>query len=184
MKNTKWSFFDQIIDRKNTHSIKWDLFGKDVLPLWVADMDFASPPEIISALKTRLDHPIFGYQSQDEGLLEIICAWVFAQYGWHISPEDILLMPGVVAGFNWAVQSNMKPGSSVIFQTPIYFPFYKISKNYDVNQITVPLMNTKNGYEIDFDLFESRITQDTAMFIFCNPHNPTGRVFRKDENSI
>jgi cysteine-S-conjugate beta-lyase len=181
MKNTSLYIFDEVIDRKDTRSIKWDLYGEDILPLWVADMDFASPPEIVSAIKTRLDHPIFGYQSQDEELLEIICNWATSQYGWNICQEEILLMPGVVAGFNWAVQSNVKPGSSVIFQTPIYFPFYKISKNFDVNQITVPLIDTKNGYIIDFDLFESQISQDTAMFVFCNPHNPTGRVFRKDE---
>jgi cysteine-S-conjugate beta-lyase len=181
MMNIKLNAFDKIIDRKNTNSIKWDLFGKDILPLWVADMDFASPPEIISAIRARLDHPIFGYQSRDEGLLKFICNWVSSHYGWLISPEEILLIPGVVAGFNWAVQSNLEPGSSIIFQTPIYFPFYKISKNNNVNQITVPLVETKSGYEIDFDFFESQISQDTAMFIFCNPHNPTGRVFRKDE---
>ena len=173
--------FDQIIERKDTHSIKWDLFGENVLPLWVADMDFASPPEIISAVKKRLDHPIFGYQSKDKELLEIICNWVFSHHGWQIRPEEILLIPGVVAGLNWAVHSNLKSEDSVIFQTPIYFPFYKISENNQVVQITVPLENSNNGYEIDFDVFEEKITENTRMFILCNPHNPVGRVFKKDE---
>ena len=173
--------FDQIIERRGSHSIKWDLFGEEVQPLWVADMDFASPPEIISAIKGRVDHPIFGYQSQDNELLEIICSWVFAHHGWQIKPIEILLMPGVVAGFNWAVHSNLEPKDSVIFHTPVYFPFYKISKNNQVKQITVPLEYSNNGYKIDFDAFEEKITENTRMFVFCNPQNPTGRVFKKDE---
>jgi cystathionine beta-lyase len=173
--------FDQIIDRKGSHSIKWDLFGEEILPLWVADMDFASPPEIISAVKKRLNHPIFGYQSQDNELLELICGWVFSHHGWQIKPDEILLIPGVVAGFNWAVHSNLEPKDSVIFQTPVYFPFFKISENNLVKQITVPLENSNNGYEIDFDAFEEKITEDTRMFVLCNPHNPVGRVFRKGE---
>ena len=173
--------FDQLIDRNGSHSIKWDLFGDEVLPLWVADMDFASPPEIISALKTRLDHPIFGYQSEDKELSEIICRWVFSHHGWQIKPDEVLLIPGVVAGFNWAVHSNLEPKDSVIFQTPVYFPFYRISENNHVNQITVPLENSDHGYKIDFDAFKEKITENTRMFILCNPHNPVGRVFRKDE---
>ena len=173
--------FDTKIDRRGTHSIKWGLYGEDVLPLWVADMDFAVPQEIISAISTRLDHPIFGYQSKDEDLLEIICDWILTQYGWKIKPVDILLMPGVVAGFNWAVHSHVQPGNSVLFQTPIYFPFFSIAENNRVNQITVPLIDSEQGFEIDFDDFESSISNETRMFILCNPHNPVGRVFREDE---
>ena len=97
--------FDRIIDRKESNAIKWDLFGEGVLPLWVADMDFASPAEIISEIQARLDHPIFGYQSHDAELLSVICDWIFRQHGWKIKPEDIILMPGVVAGLNWTVRS-------------------------------------------------------------------------------
>jgi len=173
--------FDRIIDRRESNAIKWDLFGEGVLPLWVADMDFASPMEVISGIQARLDHPIFGYQNQDTELLDVISDWIFIQHGWKIAPEDILLMPGVVAGFNWTVRSFTKINNSVIFQTPVYFPFFKVSENNNVQQITVPLKNTVNGYEIDFDDFEEKIRDDTRVFILCNPHNPVGRVFRKKE---
>jgi len=106
---------------------------------------------------------------------------MFKQHGWKITPEDILLVPGVVAGFNWAVRSFTETNNSVIFQTPVYFPFFNISQNNNVQQITVPLKNTDNGYKIDFDEFEGKIKEDTRIFILCNPHNPVGRVYRKDE---
>jgi cystathionine beta-lyase len=173
--------FDRVIDRRGSNAIKWDIFAEGILPLWVADMDFASPMEIISGIQARLDHPIFGYQSQDTELLDVIKKWIFIQHGWKIEPEDILLMPGVVAGFNWVVRSFTENNNSVIFQTPIYFPFFEVSKNNNVRQITVPLKNTINGYEIDFDDFEIKIRDDTRIFILCNPHNPVGRVFRKEE---
>jgi len=173
--------FDRIIDRRGSNAVKWDLFGEEVLPLWVADMDFASPTEIISGIQARLDHPIFGYQRQDVELLDVISDWIFIQHGWKIASEDILLMPGVVAGFNWAVRSFSEINNSIIFQTPVYFPFFKVSENNNVRQITVPLKNTINGYEIDFDDFEAKIRDDTRIFILCNPHNPVGRVFRKKE---
>ena len=111
--------FDRVIDRRGSNAVKWDLFSKGILPLWVADMDFASPPEIISGIQARLDHPIFGYQSQDVELLDEISDWMFIQHGWKITPEDILLMPGVVAGFNWTVRSFSESNNSVIFQTPV-----------------------------------------------------------------
>ena len=173
--------FDRVIDRRGFNAIKWDIFAEVILPLWVADMDFASPMEIISGIQARLDHPIFGYQSQDTELLDVIRKWIFIQHGWKIEPEDILLMPGVVAGFNWVVRSFTENNNSVIFQTPVYFPFFEVSKNNNVRQITVPLKNTINGYEIDFDDFEIKIRDDTRIFILCNPHNPIGRVFRKKE---
>jgi len=173
--------FDRIINRRGSNAIKWDLFGEETLPLWVADMDFASPKEVISDVQARLDHPIFGYQSKDMELLDVIVDWMFKQHGWKITPEDILLVPGVVAGFNWVVRCFTEIKDSVIFQTPVYFPFFNISKNNNVQQITVPLKNTDNGYEIDFDEFEGEIREDTRIFILCNPHNPVGRVYRKDE---
>jgi len=173
--------FDQIIDRRGSNAIKWDLFGEGILPLWVADMDFASPTEIISEVQARLDHPIFGYQGKDSELLDVIVDWMLKQHGWKITAEDILLVPGVVAGFNWTVRSFTKINNSVIFQTPVYFPFFNVSQNNNVQQITVPLKNTDSGYEIDFDEFEGKIREDTRIFILCNPHNPVGRVYRKEE---
>jgi len=173
--------FDRIINRRGSNAIKWDLFDEETLPLWVADMDFASPGEVISEVQARLEHPIFGYQSKDMELLDVIVDWMFKQHGWKITPEDILLVPGVVAGFNWAVRSFTEIKDSIIFQTPVYFPFFNISQNNNVQQATVPLKNMDNGYEIDFDEFEGKIREDTRIFILCNPHNPVGRVYRKDE---
>lgn len=173
--------FDRIIDRRGSNAIKWNLFSEEILPLWVADMDFASPKEVISDVQARLDHPIFGYQSKDMELMDVIVDWMFKQHSWKITPEDILLVPGVVAGFNWAVRSFTEINNSIIFQTPVYFPFFNISQNNNVQQITVPLKNTDNGYKIDFDEFEGKIREDTRIFILCNPHNPVGRVYRKDE---
>jgi len=173
--------FDQIIDRRGSNAIKWDLFGEGILPLWVADMDFASPTEIISEVQARLDHPVFGYQGKDSELLDIIVDWMLKQHGWKITAEDILLVPGVVAGFNWTVRSFTEINNSIIFQTPVYFPFFNVSQNNNVQQITVPLKNTDRGYKIDFDEFEGKIREDTRIFILCNPHNPVGRVYRKEE---
>ncbi|MCD6356728.1 MAG: PatB family C-S lyase [Anaerolineaceae bacterium] len=173
--------FDRLIDRKGTHSIKWDLFSEDVIPLWVADMDFASPQEIILAIKERLEHPIFGYQSPNPEVSEAICEWVKNQHDWKISQEDILFVSGVVTGFNWAIRSLVQKNESVIFQTPVYHPFYEISNNNNIQQIEVPLINSDSEYQIDFDVFEDSIRQETRMFLFCNPHNPVGRVFRKGE---
>ena len=173
--------FDQIIDRRGSNAIKWDLFGEGILPLWVADMDFASPTEIISEVQARLDHPIFGYQGKDLELLDVIVDWMLKQHGWKITAEDILLVPGVVTGFNWTVRSFTEINDSIIFQTPVYFPFFNVSQNNNVQQITVPLKKTDSGYEIDFDEFEGKIREDTRIFILCNPHNPVGRVYRKEE---
>jgi len=173
--------FDQIINRRGTYSIKWDLFGEEVLPLWVADMDFASPDVILNEIRTRLDHPIFGYQNRNPEVLDVICKWVDDHYQWRINPEDILLLPGVVTGFNWVANIFTGDGQSIIFQTPVYHPFYKVSGNNHFDQITVPLKNTSRGYQIDYDEFHDRIRDDTRVFILCNPHNPVGKVFKRKE---
>jgi len=173
--------FDKIVNRRGTSSIKWDLFGDDVLPLWVADMDFPTHAAIISAMASRLEHPFFGYQSPDSEVFDVICDWVAAHHNWSIKSDHILLIPGIVSGFNWVAETFVGIGESVAFQTPVYFPFYKLAENNDINQIEIPFVKSSSGYETDFDQFESLVNDGTRMFLLCNPHNPIGKVFSVEE---
>lgn len=174
--------FDQTINRLHTNSIKWDLYGPDVLPLWVADMDFPAPAAVIDALQNRLNHPVFGYQGHDEQLLEVICTWVERQHGWRIDPADILLVPGVVTGINWVARTFGGPGSGYLIQTPVYPPFFQAAANAGLRLIEAPLTESGGRYEIDFDEFERCMAlEKPEVFILCNPHNPVGRVFNRKE---
>lgn len=173
--------FDTINDRRNSESIKWGLFGDDILPLWVADMDFPVYEGIQAALRERIDHPFYGYQKTDPQILEIICDWVSRHHHWTISPNDILLITGVVSGFNWVASAFTDHTKGIAFQTPVYFPFFEIAKNQQIAQKEIPLIYSEDGYTIDFDLFEEQICNDTGVFLLCNPHNPVGRVFKKEE---
>jgi cystathionine beta-lyase len=176
--------FDEIIDRQKSDSIKWNLFDKDVLPFWVADMDFRSPQPVIDALEARVKHGIFGYPGEDQKLKEVICERMFRLYDWSVTPEDIVFLPGVVNGFNLVIQALTKPGQAVLMQPPVYYPFLSAPQNADAIKKESPLHQDKNGkYFIDFDQFEKSIDADTNLFLFCNPHNPVGRVFTKEELS-
>lgn len=176
--------FDEIIDRQKSDSIKWNLFDKDVLPFWVADMDFRSPQPVIDALEARVKHGVFGYPGEDQKLKEVICERMFRLYDWSVKPEDIVFLPGVVNGFNLVIQALTKPGQAVLMQPPVYHPFLSAPQNADAIKKESPLHQDKNGkYFIDFDQFEKSIDADTNLFLFCNPHNPVGRVFTKEELS-
>lgn len=173
--------FDRKISRRNTDSIKWNRYPEDVLPLWVADMDFPTLPEIIEAIKGRLDHPFFGYATESPELAETICIWVKKKHNWDVLPEQIVFMPGVVTGINWVAQGLLDSNDSLIFQTPIYPPFFKVAANSNTNEIQSPLIQGSRQYGIDLDGFAGKIKKDTRMFILCNPHNPAGRVFTRNE---
>ena len=173
--------FDQIYSRTNTDSIKWKRYPGDVLPLWVADMDFASPPEVAESIAKRISHPIFGYGGPDHDLHEVICEWVQKRYGWQIDTDWILLMPGVVTGMNLVARSFLKKSDSLIFHTPVYPPFFNISKNADARQIEIPMIIRDGTYQISFDQFEKAIQESTKLYFLCNPQNPVGRVFCKEE---
>lgn len=176
--------FDEIIDRQKSDSIKWNLFDKDVLPFWVADMDFRSPQPVIDALEARVKHGVFGYPGEDQKLKEVICERMFRLYDWSVTPEDIVFLPGVVNGFNLVIQALTRPGQAVLMQPPVYHPFLSAPQNADAIKKESPLHQDKNGkYFIDFDQFEKSIDADTSLFLFCNPHNPVGRVFTKEELS-
>lgn len=173
--------FDTIPNRRNTNCVKWDVYPADVLPLWVADMDFAVCPKIIDAIEKRLSHPVLGYSIDSKELKDIICRRMAERYGWNISPESIILVPGIVSGFNFAVRAFCKDGDSVIYQTPAYPPFIHAPENFDLEGIPNDMIREDGKWVIDFDKFESQIKENTSLFILCNPQNPTGRLFTKEE---
>ena len=174
--------FDQIINRRESESIKWNLYDEDVLPLWVADTDFLSPPSIVSSLQERIDHGIFGYPLIQESTKETIQLWLLKKHNWKVNPDDIILIPGVIQGFNVTAKAYTNPGDSILVQTPAYHPFFHVAKNSNINLITSPLSRNSNGsYSVDLDHFQSFVTPETRVFILCNPQNPTGRAFSKSE---
>jgi len=175
------SIFDSVISRKNSDSIKWSRYEDGVLPLWVADMDFPSPEVVIEAVRDRLAHPFFGYYDEITGLKKSICSWLDTRHQWRVDPEEIVLMPGVVNGLNWVAQALMEDGQSLIFQTPVYHPFFKIAANASVTQIHSSLKEVRGRFEMDFQDLAVKIQDNTRLFILCNPHNPVGRVFTRQE---
>lgn len=176
------SDFDRIIDRRHTDSIKWRHYGDDVLPLWVADMDFASPEPVIRALRERVEHGIFGYGTEPEELREVIVSRLGQLYGWQVSPESLVFLPGVVTGLYMTCYSLAGPGDGVLVQPPVYPPIYNIPKDIGLlRQENVLVQQPDGRYGIDFEAFEEAITEQTRLFILCNPHNPVGRVFTRAE---
>jgi len=170
--------FDQILDRRASDSIKWNLFEEDVLPLWVADMDFLSPPEVLDALRKRIDHGVFGYSKTQENTKLAVQNWLSIRHGWEVQEDAILIIPGVVQAFNVAAAAFSQPGDSVLIQTPAYHPYFSVSSNAQLNQIDCPLVPDSNGYySLDSSLFKNSLHPNTRTFMLCNPHNPTGRVF-------
>jgi len=174
--------FDTIINRRASESTKWRTFADDVLPMWVADMDFRAPEAVIAALQKKLDHGIFGYPSLPDGLTDTVLAWLSRRHGWEVEPEALVFLPGVVTGFNLAAQALTRPGEGVLVQTPTYGPFFRVAANANLIQQEMELIRGDDGqYQVDLDAFEAAITPETRIFMLCNPQNPTGRVFRKDE---
>jgi cystathionine beta-lyase len=174
--------FDRLPNRRASESAKWGHFGEEVLPMWVADMDFCSPPAVIDNLRARVDHGVFGYPQPPAGLKESVAAWFFKRHAWEVTPEALIFLPGVVTGFNLAAHAVTRPGDGVLLQTPTYGPFFGVAKNASLIQQEMELSRAADGrYSIDFEAFEAAISGRTRIFMLCNPQNPTGRVFRKDE---
>ncbi|MGY0215947.1 MalY/PatB family protein [Endozoicomonadaceae bacterium StTr2] len=173
--------FDQVIDRKGTYSDKWDLYrGREVLPMWVADMDFQSPPEVIQALHQRVDHGIFGYTSPPDELVDVFIERMKSQYNWDIEADWLVWLPGLVCGLNISVRSVTRPGESVITQTPIYPPFLSSISLAGCHRVDAPLKATTDQ-QWQMDLEGIDITDNTQLFMLCNPQNPTGKVFSREE---
>ena len=179
--------FDTVIDRMATSSSKWSYAKQycgyeDFLPMWVADMDFATAPEIVEAIKARAAHPIYGYTSKTEGYFQGMINWMAKRNGWKgVKKEWILSSPGVVPGFNYCVQAYSHPGDKVIIQPPVYYPFKNAILNNGRQVVDNPLKIKDGYYYMDLDDLERKINGRTKILIFCSPHNPVGRVWKKDE---
>ena len=174
--------FNTLPNRRDSESTKWNRYPEDVLPMWVADMDFRSPDAIIKALKARVDHGVFGYPTISDHLKESVVAWLSKRHGWEVKTQDLVFLPGVVTGFNLASHAVTRPGDGVLVQTPTYGPFFGVEKNVNLVQQEMELTRESDGqYIVDLDAFEEAITGCTRIFMLCNPQNPTGRVFTKEE---
>ncbi len=177
--------FDKPISREGTYTEKYESriikFGtKDVLPLWVADMDLPSSPAIQSALMERVKHPIYGYTGYYDAYFDAIVGWMRKAHGWQIEKEWIAPINAIVTGLNLSVEALTKEGDGIIIQPPIYPPFYYAAKNHGRKLLENELKIVDGRYEIDFEDFEEK-AKVAKLFLFCSPHNPTGRVWKKDE---
>jgi cystathionine beta-lyase len=173
--------FDEVVERRGSDCIKWGFYPEDVIPLWVADMDFKSAEPIIQALHRRVDHGVFGYTRPEPSLRLAIRERMDSLYQWQVAEEEILLLPGVVSGLNIAIQAYSAGGEAILAQPPVYFHFLRDPVHHGRVLIDPPLSRSGDSYEIDFEHFERSITKQTRVFILCNPHNPVGRVFSRAE---
>jgi cystathionine beta-lyase len=176
--------FDKIIDRSNSYSIKYEPTWRgrpgDVMPLWVADMDFATPPCVQEVLMQRAEHGIFGYSAPDPEYFDVVQKWFEERFNWKTERDWLTITPGVVNALYLAIRAYTKPGEGVVIQQPVYYPFESSIKKTG-RQLLVNELVLENGrYVIDFEDFEEKIKQ-AKMFILCNPHNPVGRVWEKEE---
>ena len=179
--------FDQITDRRNTSCLKYDFsvernHPKDVLPFWVADMDFPAPTEVIEELVNRSRHGIFGYTDVKNEYVETLRQWFTEHHHWTPEAGSLVVTPGVVYALCTAIRSFTKPGDAVLVQRPVYYPFLSSIEENNRYLINNALILRNGHYEIDFDDFEQKIIEnDVKLFLLCNPHNPIGRVWRREE---
>lgn len=179
--------FDREIDRKNTNSLKYDFAVErgrdaDVLPLWVADMDFQAPKPVLDALQNAVSHGIFGYSEVKGEYFDALYRWFDSRFDWQPKSEWLVKTPGVVFALAMAVRALTKEGDSVLIQPPVYYPFFEVIRDNNRKIVESPLLLTDGHYEIDFDDLEEKIaSQNVKLFLLCSPHNPVGRVWTKEE---
>lgn len=175
--------FDKVVPRRGTNSYKWDLVKQeDVIPLWVADMDFAVAPPIQEALRKRMEHPVFGYTLVPDSYYEAVINWFCRRHNWHIEKDWILYTSGVVPAVSCAIKAFTLPGEKVLLQTPAYNCFFSSIRNQGCEVLENELVREGDTYHIDFDDFERKCADEkTTVFLLCNPHNPCGRVWIKEE---
>ena len=187
MKQTNKNFFDTVYNRENTGSVKYDFIPKvpnikNVIPMWVADMDFKSPLIVEEALKKVAKHNIYGYSYIDDEYISLLQNWYARKMDWKIKKEEILCVPSVMFGISAAIRALTKAGDSILVSQPVYYPFMDIVKDNDRKLVVSPLVFTGKKYEIDFKDFETKIKQNKVkMYILCSPHNPVSRVWTKQE---
>jgi cystathionine beta-lyase len=179
--------FDTIINRKDTNSVKYDFArdrGKpeDLLPMWVADMDFSAPPEVLVDIQKTVAHGIFGYSEPKEVYYNSVMEWFESRFAYRVEQHEIIKSPGLVFGLAQAVRAFTKQNDAVIIQTPVYYPFYDIILSNSRTLVRNPLLYENGKYSIDFEDFEQKIkTNGVKLFILCNPHNPVGRAWTRQE---
>ncbi len=179
------SQFDKVLPRRGTDSLKWSRYGNDVVPLWVADMDFRAPKPVLDALEARVGQGIFGYGIDLPELKEEVCDRLYRQQNWKVTPEMILFLPGLVCGLNVVCRAVGQEGDRVMVNSPVYPPFLSAPGNQKREAQVVELFPRTEGncltYPLDVDALQSMADERTKLFILCNPHNPTGRIYRKNE---
>src|SRR5574344_354144 len=178
--------FDEVIPRQNTGSLKYDInlqiFGSDdLLPMWVADMDFKTPDFVVNALKKRLEHPILGYFYHTDGFYQSIVNWMWKRHQWKIEKEWITFAPGIVSGLAFLIQTFTNNGDKIIVQPPVYHPFFAVIEKQGRQIVRNPLMLIEGSYQINFSDLEEKLREGAKMMIISNPHNPVGRCWKLAE---
>jgi cystathionine beta-lyase len=178
--------FDRVIDRRGTASVKWDYSRRytgleGLLPLWVADMDFPAPPEVLQALRRRVEHGIFGYTLEPESYFQAAMDWMLRRHGWKLQREWLIPAPGVVPAINLAILAFSEPGDEVVIQPPVYHPFAQGIRRNGRSVAENPLLLEGRRYVMDFAQLERLIGPRSRLAILCSPHNPVGRVWERDE---
>lgn len=178
--------FDKEIDRRDTNCMKWDyreeFFDKaDILPLWVADLDFEAPPAVKQAIISRAHHGAYGYTGYNKAYFEAICCWQKRRFNWEIDSDWIISTPGIVPAINFAIQTYTKPTDKILIQTPVYPPFISSVKSNKRQLVISELINKESHYYMDFDHIETEFKKGVKMMLLCSPHNPVGRVWSKEE---
>ena len=180
--------FDEIVNRRGSGSVKWDarppfgIPGEEVIPLWVADMDFKAAPFILDALKKRVDHGVFGYVNVPDSYYDAVISWFAGRHGWKMEKEWILYTTGVVPALSAVIKAFCKPSDKVIVQTPVYNCFFSSIRNNGCERLDVPLLYHDSTYSFDFDALERACADPKArVLLLCNPHNPAGRVWKAEE---
>ena len=179
--------FDEIIDRTNYHSVKWDeletTFGvKDVLPMWIADMEFRSPKPVVEAIRKAAEHGIYGYTSRPDSYYQAIINWMERRHNWKVKKDWIAHSPGVVPALGLIIRAFCQPGDKVVIQPPVYYPFFQVIENNGCHVVNNPLKLSNKKYFMDYDDLERKIDDPRVkLLILCSPHNPVGRVWQKEE---
>ncbi|MBN2584324.1 MAG: aminotransferase class I/II-fold pyridoxal phosphate-dependent enzyme, partial [Planctomycetes bacterium] len=174
--------FDTIIDRRNTNSVKWDKYkGRDVIPMWVADMDFRSPPEVVAALHRVAENGIFGYTYPPDELVACGLKRMKDRYGWTVAAEHLVWLPDLGSGLHLACRCVGNEDDQVLVMPPIYPPFLAAPKASDRRRLDVPLVCRDGRWVMDIEAVDRAVTPRTRVVLLCNPHNPVGRLFTRDE---
>lgn len=180
--------FDQVLDRRGTACVKWDVkepFGvapnADLIPMWIADMDFAVLPEVQEAMKARCDHPAFGYNTPTPGCIPALCGWFERRHGWRFTPDQVVCGIGVVTMIRFTIEAITGPEDKIALFSPVYDPFFAVIRNTGRTVVDLPMEVYGGQYRVDYAAFERALKDGVKALILCNPHNPVGKVWSREE---